>query len=75
MLSLFKPCSPSVGEQVAGDPQNLNSSLILQLESQICDFIQVPVGLLQGGAFRSHISRNKKIIFNATGYTDYSFID
>lgn len=74
MVSLFQQCSPSVGEQVAGDPQNLNSSLFLQLESQICNFIQVPVGLLQGGAFRSHISENK-IIINATVQIAYSIID
>lgn len=74
MVSLFQLCSPLVGEQVAGDPQNLNSSLFLQLESQICNFIQVPVGLLHGGAFRSHISENK-IIINATVQIDYSIID
>ena len=52
-----------VGEQVAGDPQNLHSSLSLQLESQICYLIQVPVGLLQGGAFRGHISGKRKSRF------------
>lgn len=48
-------CSPRVGKEVAGDPQHLDSSLALQLESQVRYFIQIPVGLLQGGALRSHI--------------------
>lgn len=44
-----------MGKEIAGDPQHLDSSLALQLVSKVCYFIQIPVGLLQGGALRSHI--------------------
>lgn len=44
-----------MGKEIAGDPQHLDSGLSLQLESQVCNFIQIPVGLLQGGALRGHV--------------------
>lgn len=44
-----------MGKEIAGDPQHLDSGLSLQLESQVCYFIQIPVGLLQGGALRGHV--------------------
>lgn len=47
---------PWVCKEVAGDPQHFDSSPALQLEGQVCHLIQIPVGLLQGGALRRHVS-------------------
>lgn len=66
-----------MGKEIAGDPQHLDPSLTLQLESKVCYFIQIPVGLLQGGAFRSHIpgeNRGHKGLFilaNCTGKSTF----
>lgn len=45
-----------MGEEVAGDPEHPDPGLALQLEGQVCYFIQILVGLLQRGAFRGHVS-------------------
>lgn len=44
-----------MSEQVAGDPQHFDTSLLLQLQRQVCYLIQVPIGLLQSAALRSHV--------------------
>lgn len=63
-----------MGKEIAGDPQHLDSSLALQLESKVCYFIQIPVGLLQGGALRSHIPAGNRgrTLFGRVEYTKTS---
>lgn len=46
---------PWVGKEVAGDPQNFDAGLLLELEGQVCDFIQVLVGLLQSLPLWGHV--------------------
>lgn len=49
-----------MGKEIAGDPQHLDPGLALQLESQVCYFIQISVGLLKRWALRSHVPTEKK---------------
>lgn len=44
-----------MSEQVARHPQHSDARLSLQLQSHVCDFIQVPAGLLQGGALGGQV--------------------
>lgn len=63
-----------MGKEIAGDPQHLDSSLALQLESKVCYFIQILVGLLQGGALRSNIPAGNRgrTLFGRVEYTKTS---
>lgn len=53
-----------MNKEVAGDPQHLDSSMGLQLQSQVRYFIQILVGLLQGGALGGHVSVRNISMFN-----------
>lgn len=63
-----------MGKEIAGDPQHLDSSLALQLESKVRQFIQIPVGLLQGGTLGSHIpaGNRRRTLFRIMEYTQTS---
>ena len=44
-----------VSKEVACGPEQLDSCLLLELESEVCHLVKVPVGLLEGTAHRRDV--------------------
>jgi len=47
---------PGVGEEIAGVPQQFDSGLLLELQSEVGHFIEHGVALLQTGSFRRDVA-------------------
>ena len=49
------------GKEVAGGPEELHSGPLLELESEVCHLVKVPVGLLKGTAHRRDVPGECKL--------------